>query len=259
MKRLNGIAARVVIGLAILGSRPGWAESKDPASSAQPDKVLFIGNSLTFYNKLPDMIKFLAGHAPKPQKLDVDSHTVGGAKIEKHWKDGEALKKIQKGGWTYVVLQGLSTEAVTDKDGLFKHIRLFDAEIKKSGAKTLLYMTWALQKAPQDQAKITQAYNDIGKELGARVIPVGAAREAVLKSNPAAPIYTADGKHPSPAGSYLAACLFYAMLSGQPPKGLPTTVPDPKDTQKFLAKVSNEDAAFYQNIAEQSSKAEAAK
>jgi len=259
MKSMHRLLARLILGLALVCVSSRAADTKDPAASGAPIKVLFIGNSLTFYNKLPDMTKFLSAHAPKPMLMDVDSHTVGGAKMEKHWKDGEALKKIQKGGWTYVVLQGLSTEAVSDKEGLFKHIRLFDAEIKKTGAKTLLYMTWALQKTPQDQAAITAAYYEIGKEIGARVIPVGVARESVLKANPNASIYVPDGKHPTPQGTYLAACLFYAMLSGQSPKGLPADVPDAKDPNKPLAKLSAEDAAFYQKIAEETAKAEVAK
>lgn len=257
MRSLKFIAL-LVVSLALVGVQIRAAEPKDSAAGA-PIKVLFIGNSLTFYNKLPDMTKYLAAHAAKPLEMEVDSHTVGGAKMEKHWKDGEALKKIQKGGWTYVVLQGLSTEAVSDKEGLFKHIRLFDAEIKKTGAKTLLYMTWALQKTPKDQPAITAAYYEIGKEIGARVIPVGVARESVLKAKPDAPIYVPDGKHPTPQGTYLAACLFYAMLSGNSPKGLPANVPDAKDAKKPLAALTAEEAAFYQDMAEQTAKAEASK
>jgi hypothetical protein len=232
-------------------ARPAVAATNDAAPGAvAPIRVLFIGNSLTYGNRLPDMVKFLAGHAPQPLAIEVDSITVGGAKLEKHWNAGDALKRIRAGGWTYVVLQDYSTVALTDKDAMFKHIRLFDAEIKKSGAKTLLYMTWALKKAPDTQSTIANAYQEIGREVGARVIPVGLARAAALTSNPAAAIYTTDGKHPTSQGTYLAACLFYAMLSGQSPKGLPAVVPDPRSGKGALAKLSDGDAAFYQGIAE---------
>jgi len=221
--------------------------------------VLFIGNSLTFFNKMPDMVKYLAGHAPKPLDIEVDSHTAGGATIERHWVNGEALKKIRRGGWTYIVLQGQSVEALTNKEGLFKHIRLFDGEIRKSGAKTLLYMTWALQKSPQDQQGITDAYDEIGKEIGARVIPVGVARENLLKLKPDASFYLPDGKHPSPQGTYLAACLFYTMLSGHSPMGLPAEVPDAGNTRKPLVNLSAEDASFYQEIARKTAVEESGK
>src|SRR5207302_1530515 len=66
--------ARLLVCIALLSGHLRAAEA-DPA---KPIKVLFIGNSLTFYNKLPEMTKFLAAHAPKPLAMDVDSHTVGG-------------------------------------------------------------------------------------------------------------------------------------------------------------------------------------
>jgi hypothetical protein len=220
-------------------------------NSAAPLRVLFIGNSFTHGNDLPAMVKSLSGQAKKPLSIKVESVTKGGARLEWHWNNGAALKKIREGGWTHVVLQDFSNIAVTDKASMFKHIRLFDAEIRSSGAKTLLYMTWTVKTKPQDQDPIAKAYLDIGKELGALVVPVGLARQAALKSNPAATIYAHDDKHPSPEGTYLAACLFYAMLSGQSPKGLPVNIPSPKDANTMSTKLSDKDAAFYQRIVEE--------
>lgn len=220
----------------------------EQAAGGSPLKVLFIGNSLTFYNDLPEMVRYLGEHAVPPLPMDVDSITVPGATLKRHWEKGEALKSIREGGWSCVVLQGQSLEAVTDQEGFFAHVRLFDAEIRKGGAKTLLYMTWALQKAPQDQQRLTDAYHKIGGEIGARVVPVGVARESLLKLRPEAPIYTQDGKHPSPQGTYLAACLFHAILSGQSPKGLPVEIPNPARKDKILVQINPADAAICQEV-----------
>lgn len=259
MKWFRRIVLLPVLCAVLAGAPARGADVKESPAPGAPMKVLFVGNSLTFFNKMPEMVKYLAAHAPEPLDLEVDSQVVGGATMERHWKSGEALKKIRQGGWTHVVLQGQSAEAVTDREGFFKHVRLFDAEIRKTGAKTLLYMTWALQKAPQGQQKITDAYYEIGREIGARVIPVGVARENLLKARPDAPIYQRDGKHPSPQGTYLAACLFYSMLSGHSPKGLPADVPDPKDAKKPLAHLAAADAALYQDIAGKTARAVAGK
>ncbi|HEX5789524.1 MAG TPA: SGNH/GDSL hydrolase family protein [Luteolibacter sp.] len=234
------------------------AKAEENPTGQDPIKVLFIGNSLTFYNDLPAMVEYLAGHAPSPRTIEVDSVTVPGVTLEKHWLKGVAQKKIQEGGWDYVVLQGQSLEAITQPESFFHNVRLFDAEIRKSGAKTLLYMTWALRKTPEQQAGLTAAYRRIGKELGARVIPVGVAREILLKRHADAPFYLPDGKHPSPHGSYLAACLFHAALTGQSPKGLPALVPKAGNEQKLLASLTPEEALEYQGIAEEVLKAEVA-
>lgn len=239
-----------------------WAHSRGAESATgleltPPLKILFIGNSLTFYNDLPAMVEYLSEHAAVPLAMEVDSATAPGLTLDKHWLKGLARKRIQEGGWDYVVLQGQSLEAVTQTEVLFQHVRLFDAEIRKAGSKTLLYMTWALRKAPEEQAKLTAAYRQIGKELGARVIPVGVARENLLKLHADAPIYLPDGKHPSPQGSYLAACLFQGALSGNSPKGLPAVVPDTKNAQKPLAQLSAAEALEYQQVAEDALKAEA--
>lgn len=221
----------------------------------EPVKVLFIGNSLTFGNDLPGMLKTLAADADPAMRIEVSSITHPGLTLEKHWKRGEAQKAIREGEWHYVVLQGQSAETLTHKNNLFRNIRRFDTEINQSGAKTLLYMTWALQKAPQNQQKITNAYQHIGKQIGAQVIPVGVAREKLLKLKPDAPIYTADGKHPSPLGTYLAACVFYSSLSGQSPTGLSATVPNPSNPKQPHMELTENEALLYQQIAEESLKA----
>ena len=259
MKSICRYLLLLVFCLVLAGAQANGAETNGAPARNGPMKVLFIGNSLTFFNRMPDMVEYLAGHAPNPLDMEVDSQTAGGATMERHWMGGEALRKIRRGGWTHVVLQGQSAEALTDKEGLFKHIRLFDAEISKAGAKTLLFMTWALQKTPQDQRKITDAYNEIGREIGASVIPVGVARENLLELKPTAPFYRPDGKHPGPHGSYLAACLFYTMLSGHSPMGLPAGIPDARNAGKPLVNLSADDAALYQEIARRTAKAEAGK
>ncbi len=58
---------------------------------------------------------------------------------------------------------------------MHENIRLFDRAIRDAGAKTALYMTWARRNAPESQRVITEAYESIGRELSATVVPVGVA------------------------------------------------------------------------------------
>lgn len=180
-------------------------------------RVLFIGNSYTHVNDLPGMIAQLL--SARGIKLEHESVTPGGATLEKQWTDGKALAAIRQRKWDYVVLQEQSMRPFRDRDAMFKAARLLHAEIEKTGAKTLLYETWAAKASPDEQPKLTDAYEALGRELGARVVPVGEAWKKAIAAG--IELHGGDGRHPSRDGSYLAACLFVATLAGDSPVGLP--------------------------------------
>jgi hypothetical protein len=183
-------------------------------------RVLFIGNSYTYVNDLPNMLAALA-RAGNQRPVVYDRETPGGCTLEKHWKDGKAVKKITAAKWDYVVLQEQSLRPLTDRPRMFEYAAKLDGAIQKQQARTLLYQTWARQDAPQRQDDLSKAYLDLGQELKARVAPVGMAWERALKEDPQRVLYSADKSHPARAGTYLAACVFYATIFGQSPEGLP--------------------------------------
>jgi len=257
--------------IALAQSDPGQKAAK----SVSHDKlrVLFIGNSYTYFNNLPQMVAGLARAAHQPKQLEAEMVTVGGATLKSLWEGGKALEVLKGGKWDYVVLQEQSTlgliqmanEAprINDPKTFHEYARRFDAEIKKAGAKTVFYLTWARQNAPQTQAALTDAYLNIAKELNAIVAPVGIAWENALKSNPQLALHREDKGHPTPTGSYLAACVLYATIYGKSPEGLPGQIigiqidhtgriisdQDENKGQAELVNLSPEQAAMLQKIA----------
>lgn len=215
---------------------PGFAvpQSGGKGAAARKLRVLFIGNSYTCFNNLPQMLEGLAASAHASRKLETGMVTVGGATLRRHWEDGRALEVIRRGGWDYVVLQEQSTLGpsqmvsgritISDPKAFHETVRLFDAEIRKAGAKTVLFLTWARQNQPEDQAKLNEAYLTIAGELKALVAPVGPAWEEALKKNPQLQLHLPDKSHPSPGGTYLAACVFYSLLYHKSAAGLPGTL-----------------------------------
>jgi len=177
--------------------------------------VLFIGNSFTARNDLPGLIARLAeasGHHFQHQLI-----SAGGASLRTHWNKGHAQNRIKDGDFDYVVLQEQSTLPVKNATRMHENVRLFDQVIRAAGAKTALYMTWARQHAPQTQRAITEAYETIGREIGATVIPVGLAWQKFIAGCKPPVLHDKDKSHPTLAGSYLAACVFYAvMFTGSP-------------------------------------------
>lgn len=215
--RFGILAALCLLGLFAPAAQPQDGQSKDEIH------VLFIGNSLTFGNDLPKMIAELV-KASKQPSLRHERETPGGCTFEKHCNDGKALAKIQSRKWDYVILQDHSQGPLAKRDSMFDYGKKLDAEIKKQGAKTILYMTWALQNKPEDQAAISKAYLDLAAELKCQVAPVGNAWEAALNADKKLVLHTNDKKHPTATGTYLAACVFYATIYGRSPEGLPGSI-----------------------------------
>lgn len=184
--------------------------------------VLFIGNSFTARNNLPDLIAGLA--EAKGKSFDYRLISAGGASLRRHWNAGVALQAIQTGKYDCVVLQEQSTLPVKNAARMHESVRLFDAAIRAAKAKTVLYMTWARRTAPDSQRAITEAYRSIGKELGATVVTVGEAWERFLSKHTEPVLHDKDQSHPTLAGSYLAACVFFAVLFQQSPVGLKSDV-----------------------------------
>ena len=175
-----------------------------------PMNVLFIGNSFTGRNNVPGLIAQLAQSRGK--QLQHRLISAGGASLRMHWNKGDAQKAIQQTRYDYVVLQEQSTLPIKNPLRMHENIRLFDQTIKASGAKTALYLTWARQNAPETQKAITNAYMAIGEELGAAVVPVGVAWQNFIRKHSHPVLHDADKSHPSLAGSYLAACVFFTGL-----------------------------------------------
>jgi hypothetical protein len=218
------------------------------AQADGPVRVLFIGNSFTAINDVPALTARLAASARPPIAMETEFVGEGGATLQRHWEAGRALEAIRRGGWRFVVLQdqgalghyddGSAPPRVADPARFHEYARRFDAEIRKAGGRTVLLMTWARLDAPETQAVLARAYEDIGAELKAAVIPAGIAWHLALAERPAMRLHHSDRSHPAAAGSYLAACAIYAALSGRTPEGLSGD-----------ALVSDEDAAFLQRIA----------
>src|SRR5262245_57291975 len=185
---------------------------------ARSTSILLIGNSFTQRNNLPGLLAELA--AARDMSVQHELISVGGASLRTHWNAGRAAKAISTGDYDFVVLQEQSTLPVKNARRMAENVRLFDEAIKQAGSKTVLYMTWARRHAPQSQQAIADAYNSIGQELGAVVVPVGLAWQCFLANHDRPMLHDRDQSHPTLAGSYLAACVFLTVLLKADPVGV---------------------------------------
>jgi hypothetical protein len=206
-----------------VSSAPVPPSVPDIEAAPVPDdrlRVLFIGNSYTYVNALPFQIQRVAESAGAELPLEVVSVTPGGMTLEHHWTSGAARRLIRQGGWTHVVLQEQSTRPIDDPATFQQYARMFDEEIDRVGAQTVLYLTWARQHRPTSQDSLSHQYLTAGQALDARVAPVGIAWQLALAEDPSLVLHYEDRSHPEPTGTYLAALVFYATLFDASPVGV---------------------------------------
>jgi hypothetical protein len=182
-------------------------------------RLLFVGNSYTARNDLPRIVAALGGAASPPLDVQTKAITAGGASLRRHWNGTLARPAIAQRNVDVVVLQEQSTLPIKNPTRYHENVRLFDGAIRAAGARTALYLTWSRRDAPQTQAKLDEAVEAIAAERAATIVPVGRAWHAALRAYPEIALYTDDGSHPTPAGSYLAGCVFARVLLGVAPEG----------------------------------------
>ncbi|GEM_PF-6981219 len=181
-------------------------------------RVLFVGNSYVYFNDLPGLLTQLA--AAGGAIVETESVAVGGMTLLGHLRHGEAVARIREGGWNAVVLQEQSTRPIDAPAVMHAAARQLADEAASVGAGVVLFLTWAQRGWPEQQAALDAAYYGAAGALGARVAPVGPAWQRALTDRSEPALHRDDGSHPAPPGTYLAACVLYAVLTGRSPVGL---------------------------------------
>jgi len=185
-------------------------------------KVLFVGNSYTYFENLPQMVSAVSDYSST--KLITRQSTLGGAKLSEHWRGARGLKTkeiIEKGDFDIVVLQEYSMGAIDEPDSLKKYVALFCDFAGKNGARPYLYLTWARERVPQYQETINKVYAAAALENNAVIVPVGKAWALARQLRPDFELFSDDGSHPAKYGAFLSACVFVAVISGEVPEKLP--------------------------------------
>ncbi len=176
--------------------------------------VLFVGNSLTYTNDLPGMVAAVAKAAG--DTIRAASSTGPNLALIDHINGAtDAVPKIRRGGWAYVVLQQGPTPAGICRDSLVLWTQLFATEIRAVGATPALLMTWpgAAGQALFDDVRIS--FQEASRAVDGVFLPAGEAWRAAWEADPALALYGPDGFHPSPLGTLLAALEIVERVTGR--------------------------------------------
>jgi len=252
-----------LVTLAVLGgAAAAQAQTKPSVTTLGPDapkREIFIGNSFFYYNNgMPDHLRKLERAADPAHEKDYRAVmvTIGGSGLD--WHDVESYFRPNGiGAYSFddqnnVVFNppGKMFDAAVMMDcsqcpihprlkSAFTEFVRTDSEIVRAhDAKPVLFMSWAYADRPEMTAELAEAYTIAGNANNALVIPAGLAFAQAREKQPELNLYAADKRHPSLAGTYLAACTTFAALTGRSPVGNSYRSDLDEPTAKFLQQVA---------------------
>lgn len=172
-------------------------------------KTLFIGNSHTYFNDMPDIYRKLCRQ--HGINMDVAMLALGGMGLDYHARQPQTRFNILFGGYDVVILQH-TAHPMGDLDKMREGIDVILQWIHEAGSRPILYQTWA-QKGNEDfQPVMSSVYNDLGRRLNVEVAPVGDVWQQTRRNPSSAELFYSDGEHASPAGSALAARVIFETV-----------------------------------------------
>lgn len=204
--------------------------------NSQEKKVLFIGNSYTAYNDLPQMTYDVANSTG--DDLIVEKSIVGGSNLEFHATNGFTENRINTNNWDFVSIQGSSVEVALTGPYFDTNVVPYAVQIVNlikanySCSQPIFYRTWGHKNGITGTTctnyplvctyenmddEIANNYQILANTNNALISPVGAVWR-YLRSNPNEPdLYNIDESHPSEIGTYVAACTFYTIILRKDP------------------------------------------
>jgi hypothetical protein len=187
-------------------------------------KILFIGNSITYYNQMPAIFKTMAFASGK--NIYVGKWVHPGAMLADFAKSPVAEQSIQQKKWDYVILQDGDYSIIESSEHkrLAQSVNYLKDLILKNNPNTkiLFQLLYSLKDGIKSDKlnynyetfteKIVDGTRQFAKKYALNIVPVGSAWNEVIENNPEINLYEADKMHPAYAGSFLIACVYYSTI-----------------------------------------------
>lgn len=209
-------------------SKTYWHIVNDSPVLWKTYKVLFIGNSFTFYNDIPGLTQSIAtdlGYSLKADSITVGSHKLSqyADSSDEYGAQVEAKLKANS-DYDFVILQEQSTTPINNYSSFSSGVKALLNKINSTqkNCETRLYATWGFEEEakahnwtiPQMEENIRAKYEECAATYKLKVHQVGKAFSDVYTNYSSINLYHTDDKHPSYYGSYLSALVHTASLLG---------------------------------------------
>ena len=190
-------------------------------------RVLWVGNSFTYYNDLPATVREIA--ASQGVKLSCARILKGGERFSGHLKNRALLDTLARGGWDYVILQEQSSSPAMPTGEVAREVypfaRTLDSLVHAGSprAQVIFYMTWGHRngcRRPVADYPPINSYELMQARLVTSYLEMTYDNDAwcaqVRAEHPDWDLYQPDNYHPSPTGSYLAANVIFTTIFRKP-------------------------------------------
>jgi hypothetical protein len=242
--------------LALVTAMPAAAQVTPKVAEpgvAKPASAIYIGNSFFYYNNsLHNHVSLLLRAADPAYRFRSTSVTISGSGSD--WHDVDSYFRPNAVGrysfdannnivfnkidrlFDLAILMDCSQCPVHPelRPVFFKTMKQHADTVRKYGTKPVFFMSWAYADMPEMTAQLADAYTTAGNDSNAFVIPAGLAFAKAIERKPGLNLYVADKRHPSLAGTYLAAATTYGALFRKSPIGLTYTAGLDQETAALL-------------------------
>jgi len=207
--------------IGLLAATPAIAQTG--AAPPREYRVLLVGNSLTYTNNLPALLRAVGASQGTP--IATESYAAPGGTLAERWKEGRVAAALDDRKFDAVVLQeqgghlaacmaslqeqrkapcAASLRAYTEISGL----------ARGKAAQVFVFATWG----PDDrwQGKLDRSARLVAEKSSAKVFDAAAALRALHEAQPAIDLYP-DSTHPSTQASLMLALALYRDITGNPP------------------------------------------
>ena len=176
-------------------------------------KVLFVGNSHTFFNDMPELFARFAqittGEKPFAAML-----AYPGRDLDWHLNEYYSLRfNLLHGGYDFCVIQQAAHPYPPAEKTLYAGAKIIDL-CHRCGTRPVVFMTWAEKRFPQNQQKMIDTCEILAKQNDALLAPIGRVWQRVCETRPDIELYGADGEHAGPYGDFLAAAVLCRCMMG---------------------------------------------
>jgi hypothetical protein len=213
-------------------------------------KVLFVGNSFTYYNNLPQVVSAMA----KSQDVIIETKhsTVGGSSLENHWKSERGTQTrimLELEKWDYVVFNNHSLSAINSPEKFLDYSKKFADLVRSKGAEPIFLMTWAYKSNPLMLPEIEKLHKKLCEQTNTNYIPGGPLFASSLKYRPDIELFH-DDIHPSSNGTYLLGLAFYKYFTGKSVSTIPGNIStlDTNGQLLYLIFMKDNDVPFLQQL-----------
>ena len=181
------------------------ADSSGLKAATTGKRVLFVGNSFTYYNDLKQMVSYLSG-------AETRAVTLSGAYLGWQSQKDAFRAALNSGKWDYVIIQEQSTYPLDNYNDYLNNLRQYVTSARSAGATPIIYGTWAYDHATNLNVKSNSLQNAFSRASQATNTVVANVTKAFADHGHAWNLYAGDDKHPSALGSKVAAQVISALI-----------------------------------------------